>query len=141
MTNPSNTLVSRRRRTARFNRYVANHVFGPLLTRSTAFGTVRHRGRRSGRVYHTPVKVFRRGSDYVITLPYGSGCDWVRNVMAARGCELVIGDAVITLGDPVILTDLEAVAIPRPLRWILARMKVTEGLALTPTAGATERAG
>lgn len=140
MTNPSTTPISRRRRAARFNRSVANHVFGPLLTRSSAFATIQHRGRKSGRVYRTPVKVFRSSSDYVVALPYGSGCDWVRNVMAARGCELLTGKAVIPLGNPVLLANLGTVPIPRPLRWMLARMKVTEGLVLTPVAAA-ERAG
>jgi hypothetical protein len=57
------------RRVARFNRSFANHIVGPVLTRLPGFGMVVHRGRRSGRQYRTPVKVFRRGDDYVITLP------------------------------------------------------------------------
>jgi len=55
--------MSTKRRVARFNRLFANHLFGPLLRRLPGFGTVHHRGRKSGKPYRTPVKVFRRGTD------------------------------------------------------------------------------
>jgi len=51
---------------------------------------VTHRGRRSGRQFHTPVNVFPRpGGRYVVALTYGPDTDWVKNVLAAGGCELV----------------------------------------------------
>lgn len=71
------------RRVARFNKAVANHFVGPVLSRMPGFGKVHHRGRKSGRAFTTPVKLFRRGEDIVITLPYGPGSDWVKNVLAA----------------------------------------------------------
>lgn len=47
------------------------------------WGVVRHTGRRSGRVYETPIAVARTADGFVIPLPYGERTDWCRNVMAA----------------------------------------------------------
>lgn len=44
---------------------------------------LRHTGRRSGRVYETPVGVERAENGFVIALVYGPQSDWVRNVLAA----------------------------------------------------------
>jgi deazaflavin-dependent oxidoreductase (nitroreductase family) len=61
------------------------------------FTIVRHRGRRSGRTYETPIMVARLGSDFVVELTYGDRVQWYRNVVAAGGCELVRGDRVVTV--------------------------------------------
>ena len=121
-----------RRRLAVFNRSVANHFFGPVMTRFSAFGVVHHRGRKSGREYKTPVKVFRRGDGYVISLPYGSTCDWVRNVLAARACELEIRGRTIPLVEPTVYHDHGEADIRTILRFILRRLGVTEYLAMKP---------
>ena len=52
------------------------------------FGVIVHHGRRSGLRYQTPVNVFSAGNGYVIALTYGPETDWVKNVLAAGGCEL-----------------------------------------------------
>jgi deazaflavin-dependent oxidoreductase (nitroreductase family) len=45
---------------------------------------IRHRGRRSGREYATPVvAVPVCGDAFIIPLPYGEDVDWLKNVMAA----------------------------------------------------------
>jgi deazaflavin-dependent oxidoreductase (nitroreductase family) len=49
---------------------------------------LRHRGRRTGRQYVTPVAVLATPDSFVIGLPWGAGTDWVRNVLAAQGCTL-----------------------------------------------------
>ena len=77
------------RRMARFNRQVLNHLMRPLARHLPGFGVVIHRGRRSGRIYETPVNVFRRGDGYVVALTYGAGADWVRNVLTAGVCDLI----------------------------------------------------
>ena len=122
-----------RRALAVFNRQLANHFFGPLMTRFSAFGVVHHRGRKSGREYRTPVKVFRRGDDYVISLPYGSTCDWARNVLAAGACELEIRGTRVRLSEPRLYLDRGEAEIPPLIRFILRRLGVTEFLALKPT--------
>jgi deazaflavin-dependent oxidoreductase (nitroreductase family) len=117
---------------ARFNRTVANRMIGPAMARMPGFAMVHHRGRRSGREFRTPVKVFRHGADYVVTLPYGARADWVKNVLAAGGCDLMVGRRRVPVVGPRVFTDDGAVRIPRVLRFVLARMKVTTFLALTP---------
>jgi deazaflavin-dependent oxidoreductase (nitroreductase family) len=121
-----------RRRLARFNRQVANRVVGPVLTRMPGFGAVLHRGRRSGRQYRTPVKLFRRGDGYLVSLPYGQDSDWVKNVLAAGGCHLVTRGRQLELVDPQVYVDLEQQSIPAPIRAVLKRVGAVEFLALEP---------
>jgi deazaflavin-dependent oxidoreductase (nitroreductase family) len=120
------------RRVARFNRQVANHFVGPVLSRMPGFGRVHHRGRKSGREYSTPVKLFHRGDEVVITLPYGPGADWVRNVLAAGGCEITTRGRRTRMVNPTVFTDDGATAMPRLTRRMLSRVDATQFLALTP---------
>lgn len=49
---------------------------------------LRHRGRRSGKLYSTPVAARRTASGFVISLAFGDQVDWLRNIQAARACTL-----------------------------------------------------
>src|SRR5919204_5563512 len=49
------------------------------------FSIVRHRGRRSGRTFATPVAARRTSSGFAIPLAYGEEADWCRNLRAAGG--------------------------------------------------------
>ncbi|MEV7325343.1 nitroreductase family deazaflavin-dependent oxidoreductase [Streptomyces sp. NPDC093970] len=120
------------RKVARFNRRFANHFVGPLFSRLPGFGKVHHRGRRSGREFATPVKLFRRGADIVITLPYGPGSDWVKNVLAAGGCEITTRGRRIQVGNPVVFSDDGTTKMPAVTRRILSRVEATEFISLTP---------
>ncbi|MFC7310782.1 nitroreductase family deazaflavin-dependent oxidoreductase [Streptomyces monticola] len=120
------------RRVARFNRLVANHFVGPVLSRLPGFGRVHHTGRKSGRVYTTPVKLFRRDQDIVVTLPYGPGSDWVKNVLAAGGCEITTRGRRVRLVNPTVFTDDGRTVMPGLTRRILSRVDATQFLALTP---------
>ena len=46
-------------------------------------GIVRHSGRRSGREYATPVWAVPTSEGFLISLPFGEGVDWLKNVLAA----------------------------------------------------------
>jgi deazaflavin-dependent oxidoreductase (nitroreductase family) len=120
------------RRVARFNKMVANHFVGPVLSRMPGFGKVHHRGRKSGREFATPVKLFRRGDDIVITLPYGPGSDWVKNVLAAGGCEITTRGRRIKVANPEVFSDDGTTEMPAATRRILARVDATQFLSLTP---------
>ena len=48
-----------------------------------------HRGRKSGKLYRTPVVARRTPDGFVIPMPFGEGTDWVRNVLAAGSCAIV----------------------------------------------------
>lgn len=54
------------------------------------FSLVRHIGRRSGRVYETPIVVAAVPEGFVAELTYGEDVSWYRNVVAAGGCELLV---------------------------------------------------
>jgi deazaflavin-dependent oxidoreductase (nitroreductase family) len=68
---------------ARANRLVTNRLARPLAMRAPGFGVVVHVGRKSGRVYRTPVNVFPAPDGYTVALTYGADAEWVRNVVAA----------------------------------------------------------
>jgi deazaflavin-dependent oxidoreductase (nitroreductase family) len=53
------------------------------------FSLVRHVGRKTGRVYETPLMLARVGDDFVAELTYGPEVAWYRNVVAAGRCVVV----------------------------------------------------
>lgn len=118
------------RRMARFNRAVTNRVLGPVAHRLPGFGIVVHTGRRSGRTHRTPVNAFRSADGYVFALTYGHDAQWVRNVLAARGCSLITRGREHRLLDPVLFTDAQRRVMPPPVRPMLAFARVTEFLRL-----------
>lgn len=124
--------MSFRRGVARFNRRYANRVVGGVLSRLPGFGLVHHRGRRSGKQYRTPVKLFVSGSDYLISLPYGAESDWVRNVLAAGGGELTTRGQRERLQSPRLRVDAEPPELPAAIRALQRRLGITEHLIVTP---------
>jgi deazaflavin-dependent oxidoreductase (nitroreductase family) len=118
------------RRMATFNRHVTNRLLGGVATRLPGFGVVLHVGRRSGREYRTPVNVFRTPDGYLLALTYGSGAEWVRNVVAARGCALVTRRRTRRLRNPRVFRDDRRASLPVPVRVVLRLARVSEFLAL-----------
>ena len=115
---------------ARFNLVATNRVTGLVAGRLPGFALVRHVGRRSGRIRSTPVNVFRAGDDYVVALTYGRDSQWVRNVLAADGCEVITAGRRVRLAGPVIVTDPGRRLVPAPVRPILAAIGVEDFLVL-----------
>ena len=52
------------------------------------YGVIEHHGRRSGKVYRTPVVVRPTGDGVIVPMPWGERTDWYRNVRAAGECVL-----------------------------------------------------
>ncbi|GAA0614815.1 hypothetical protein GCM10009547_15850 [Sporichthya brevicatena] len=61
---------------------------------------IRHRGRRSGRTYETPVTPTLTDDGFLIALPFGDRADWVRNVLAAGEATLVREGVEHAVRDP-----------------------------------------
>jgi deazaflavin-dependent oxidoreductase (nitroreductase family) len=109
---------------ARANRVVTNPITRQFAGRVPGMAVVRHRGRTSGRVYRTPVNVFRVSGGFVIALTYGPQSEWVLNVIAAGQCELETGGRVYRCTAPVIIHDPSRRRFPWPIRvglWIAGR--------------------
>jgi len=83
------------------NKVALNRVTRSLFPCLPGLGVVVHRGRSSGKAYRTPVNVFPRpGGRFIVALTYGPDTDWVKNVLAAGGCELLTGGRQIELTAP-----------------------------------------
>jgi deazaflavin-dependent oxidoreductase (nitroreductase family) len=115
---------------ARFNRVVTNPLARPVAARLPGFAVVRHVGRRSGRLYRTPVNLFRSSDRYVIALTYGAERDWVKNVLAAGGCGVETRGRTVRLTDPRVVKGDHAV-VPPAVRQILKAIGVTGFMELT----------
>lgn len=90
----------RKRWVAAFNLAVANRITSPFATRLPGFGIIIHRGRKSGRFYRTPVNVFEAADGFLVALTYGQDSQWVRNVLAAGGCQLETRRVLYQLSAP-----------------------------------------
>jgi deazaflavin-dependent oxidoreductase (nitroreductase family) len=78
----------RKRWLAKINIVFTNRITGLFAGWLPGFGILTHVGRKSGKVYRTPINVFRASNGFVIALTYSSQSEWVKNVLAAGGCEL-----------------------------------------------------
>jgi deazaflavin-dependent oxidoreductase (nitroreductase family) len=120
----------------RWNKAGLNRVTKRIAPWMPGFGVVVHRGRRSGKEYQTPVNVFATEDGYVLALTYGPDTDWVKNVLAAGGCELRTGGRVVRLTAPRLFHD-ETRRDIRPLeRQVLRVIGVADFLSLTTVPGA-----
>ena len=81
-------------RTARTLLRLGTRLLNPLILslagsrRLPMFAVIHHRGRRSGRLYSTPVGARLTRDGFVIPLTFGKQADWFRNVQAADGCVI-----------------------------------------------------
>jgi deazaflavin-dependent oxidoreductase (nitroreductase family) len=92
---------------------------------------IRHRGRRSGRSYETPVGVMALEDGFVIMLPYGSRTQWLRNVLAAGEATVVTEGATYHVDKPqVVSTEIVADRLSRSDQWSARVFAVTECLRL-----------
>jgi deazaflavin-dependent oxidoreductase (nitroreductase family) len=107
---------------------VVNPVTRLIAGRLPWFGILSYTGRRSGRRYRTPINVFPHGVVYVFALTYGSDVQWVKNVLAAGGCEIRTRGRDISLVDPELFVDPTRHLMPLPVRVILRLNRVNEFL-------------
>lgn len=115
---------------ARMNRVGLNRIIRHVAPYVPGLGVVVHVGRRSGRVYRTPVNVFRKGDVYTFALTYGSASDWVRNVRSAGGCTLRTRGRDVRLSNPRLVHDETRAAIRLPERAFLRLFGVADFLVL-----------
>ncbi|CAM4090613.1 deazaflavin-dependent oxidoreductase, nitroreductase family [Mycobacterium basiliense] len=116
---------------AQANKNSLNRLTRFIAPWAPGWAVVIHRGRKSGRVFRTPLWAFRRHNGFVIALTYGPDSDWVKNVLAAGGCELDARRRHYQLGNPTIFRDEDATDMPPFIRFMLRRvLKAPEFLRL-----------
>ena len=100
----------RKRWVAAFNLAVTNRITSRFAARLGGFGILTHVGRKSGRVYRTPVNVFRAPEGFLIAL---------KNVMAAGGCQRETRGLQHQLSSPTIVHDPTRRRFPLFVRIVL----------------------
>src|ERR1700691_1103253 len=109
----------RRRSVTAFTWAVTEGLTSRFADRLPGFGIVTHVGRKSGKVYRTPVNVFRAPEGFLIALTYGRESEWVKNVMAAGGCQLETRGVRRLLSAPTIVHDPTRRRFPLLVRMVL----------------------
>jgi deazaflavin-dependent oxidoreductase (nitroreductase family) len=121
----------RKRWLAKFNILFTNRITGLFAGWLPGFGILTHVGRKSGRVYRTPINVFRAPNGFIIALTYSSKSEWVRNVLAADGCELQTRGKTYQLSASKVLRDPARRRFPIPVRVILRLVGADEYIELS----------
>jgi deazaflavin-dependent oxidoreductase (nitroreductase family) len=108
-------------------------MFNPRAIASGKWPVLTHVGRTSGLPYRTPLDAHPVDSGYLFVLVYGSGADWVQNVLAAGGARLQVDGKDVELTAPRLVGEDEACqALPaRPPRLL----RITEFLRMDLAAG------
>jgi deazaflavin-dependent oxidoreductase (nitroreductase family) len=109
----------RKRWVAAFNLAVTNRITSRFAARLPGFGILTHVGRKSGKLYRTPVNVFRAPEGFLIALTYGPDSEWVRNVVAAGGCQLESRRVRYQLSSPTVVHDPTRRRFPLFVRIVL----------------------
>lgn len=90
---------------AQFNRFVTNPVQRLWAPHLRHMAVIEHRGRRSGKIYRTPVMAFVVGGKLSVVLNYGERSDWVRNVLAAGSAHATNAGRRYRLDNPRIMSN------------------------------------
>jgi deazaflavin-dependent oxidoreductase (nitroreductase family) len=85
----------------KFNKKVTNPILGSLAGKKYFYASlVKHTGRRSGKVYATPVLARRIENGFAFVLPYGMDVDWYQNIIATGTCRLISNGEEFSLINP-----------------------------------------
>lgn len=116
-----------------FNKHILNRIVLWLAYKGIGpYSVVTHRGRRSGRIYKTPVLASHVEDQIYIPLPYGDQVDWLRNVIAQSGCMVFCkGEETTALDPEVIEAEVALSSLPEGRRNLLDRPEVEKFLRLT----------
>jgi deazaflavin-dependent oxidoreductase (nitroreductase family) len=123
----------RKRWLAKINIAFTNRITSLFAGWLPGFGILTHVGRKSGKTYRTPVNVFRARNGFVIALTYSSQSEWVKNVLAAGGCELKTRGKKYLLSVPKVVHDPSRRRFPFPVRIVLRLVGANEYMELSKT--------
>jgi len=120
----------RKRSLAKINIAFTNRITGLFAGWLPGFGILTHVGRKSGKIYRTPINVFRTPDGFVIALTYSSQSEWAKNVLAAGGCELKTVGKNYRLSAPKVVHDPSRRRFPIPVRLVLTVVGADEYMEL-----------
>jgi deazaflavin-dependent oxidoreductase (nitroreductase family) len=121
----------RKRWLAKINIAFTNRITSLFAGWLPGFGILMHVGRKSGRVYRTPINVFRASNGFIIALTYSSQSEWVKNVLAAGGRELKTRGKEYQLSSPNVVHDRTRRRFPIPVRVVLRIVGADEYMELS----------
>ena len=121
----------RKRWLAKINILFTNRFTALFAGWLPGFGILTHVGRKSGKVYRTPINVFRVPNGFIVALTYSSQSEWVKNVLAAGGCELKTRGTKYQLSAPSVFHDASRRRFPIPVRLVLTMVGADEYMELS----------
>jgi deazaflavin-dependent oxidoreductase (nitroreductase family) len=121
----------RKRWLAKINIAITNRITSLFAGWLPGFGILTHVGRKSGKVYRTPVNVFRPSNCFVVALTYSSQSEWVKNVLAAGACDLKTRGKNYQLSEPKVVRDPSRKRFPFPVRLVLRVVGADEYMELS----------
>jgi deazaflavin-dependent oxidoreductase (nitroreductase family) len=121
----------RKRWLAKINIAFNNRITGLFAGWLPGFGIPTHVGRKSGKVYRTPVNVFPAPNGFIIALTYSNQSEWVKNVLAAGGCELKTRGRKYQLATPKVAHDPSWRRFRFLVRIVLGRVGADEYMELS----------
>ncbi|MGA9965259.1 MAG: nitroreductase family deazaflavin-dependent oxidoreductase [Terriglobales bacterium] len=121
----------RKRWLAKINIAFTNRITSLFAGWFPGFGILTHVGRKSGKIYRTPVNVFRASNGFIIALTYSSQSEWAKNVLAAGGCELKTRGKKYQLSAPNVVRDPTRKRFPFPVRPVLRTVGTNEYMELS----------
>ena len=88
--------------------HINKHVFNRMALKRDSWPVITHVGRTSGKVYRTPLEVHRIDGGVVFILVYGSGSDWVKNILASGEATLTTKGKEEKLVAPRLISEQDA---------------------------------
>ena len=129
----------RKRWLAKINIAFTNRITSMFAGWLPGFGILAHVGRKSGKVYRTPINVFRASNGLIIALTYSSQSEWVKNVVARGGCELKTSGKKYQLSSPNVGRDATRRRFPIPVRVVLRIVGADEYMELSTVSSGRSR--
>ena len=103
------------------------------------FAVVFHRGRRSGRIYATPVAARRVGEGFAISLAFGAQVDWYRNLVAAGGGIVRWRGREFSVSAPEAIDPTVGLEAFHPIQRFFLRLGRIDGFVHLDDSGAASR--
>jgi deazaflavin-dependent oxidoreductase (nitroreductase family) len=116
--------------------HINKRVFNPRAVAGGRWPVLTHVGRTSGATYQTPLDAHAVEGGYLFVLVYGSGSDWVQNVLAADGARLRVDGEEVELAAPRLVGRDEAFrALPDEVARPPKVLRITEFLRMDLVPG------